>query len=128
MYSCSADITIWPHQVITLLSMVFLVFSNAGGILISQYLGAGQKENASQSGALPLVLHLVSGLVISLLVLLFSSPMLHFIGADASVFEFASRYLNLVGGFLFLQSLYNALSVIIRSHGLAKQPCFSPWL
>lgn len=36
------------NQVITVLSMVFLVFSSSSGILISQYLGAGQKENASR--------------------------------------------------------------------------------
>ena len=56
------------NQVITVLSMVFLVFSSLGGILISQYLGAGQKENASRAGALSLLLHLISGIVISLLV------------------------------------------------------------
>ena len=59
------------NQVIVVLSMVFLVFSAAGSIQITQYLGANQKENASRSAALALVLHLVSGLVISLLVFLF---------------------------------------------------------
>lgn len=110
------------NQVITVLSMVFLVFSNAGGILISQYLGAGQRENASRAAELALVLHLISGVVISLLVFFFTGPMLRFIGAEEKVFEFASQYLKLVGGLIFLQSLYNAMSVIIRSHGMAKQP------
>lgn len=110
------------NQVITVLSMVFLVFSSSAGILISQYLGAGQKEIASRAAALSLTLHLVSGLLISLLVFLFSGPMLRFIGAEEKAFEFASDYLTLVGVFLFLQSLYSAMSVIIRSHGLTKQP------
>ena len=108
------------NQVIT--SMVFLVFSSSAGILISRYLGAGQKENASRAAALALTLHLVSGLLIGLLVFLFSGPMLRFIGAEEKAFEFASDYLTLVGVFLFLQSLYSAMSVIIRSHGLTKQP------
>lgn len=110
------------NQVITVLSMVFLVFSSAGGILISQYLGADQKENASRAAALTLALHLISGLLISLFVFFFSSPMLRFIGAEEKVFESASDYLTFVGVFLFLQSLYSAMSVIIRSHGLTKQP------
>ena len=102
--------------------MMFLVFSNAGGILISQYLGAGQKENASQSGALALVLHLVSGLVISLLVLLFSSPMLHFIGADASVFEY-TRILFFIEFFLELGRACN-LTIIpcLRGAGDVRFP------
>ena len=62
------------NQVIVVLSMVFLVFSSAGSIQITQYLGADQKESASRSAALALVLHLVSGLVISLLVFLFFRP------------------------------------------------------
>lgn len=110
------------NQVITVLSMVFLVFSSAGGILISQYLGADQKENASRAAALTLALQLISGLLISLFVFFFSSPMLRFIGAEEKVFESASDYLTFVGVFLFLQSLYSAMSVIIRSHGLTKQP------
>ena len=110
------------NQVITVLSMVFLVFSSSAGILISQYLGAGQKENASRAAALSLVLRLLSGLLISLLVFFSSSSMLRFIGAEEEVFEFAFDYLTLVGAFLFLQALYNAMSVIIRSHGLTKQP------
>lgn len=69
-----------------------------------------------------LVLQLLSGLLISLLVLFFSSPMLRFIGAEEKVFEYASDYLTLVGGFLFLQALYSSMNVIIRSHGLTKQP------
>ena len=56
------------NQVITVLSMVFLVFSSSAGILISQYLGAGQKDNASRAAVLTLVLHLISGWLISLLV------------------------------------------------------------
>lgn len=110
------------NQVITVLSMVFLVFSSSAGILISQYLGAGQKEKASRAAAISLALHLLSGLMISLLVFFFSSPMLRFIGAEEKVFEFASDYLILVGVFLFLQALYSAMNVIIRSHGMTKQP------
>lgn len=110
------------NQVITVLSMVFLVFSSSAGILISQYLGAGQRENASRAAALTLALHLLSGLLISLVVFFFSSPMLRFIGAEDEVFKFASDYLMLVGVFLFLQSLYDAMGAIIRSHGLTKPP------
>ena len=114
------------NQVITVLSMVFLVFSNAGGILISQYLGAGQRENASRAAALALVLHLISGVVISLLVFFFTGPMLRFIGAEEKVFEFASQYLKLVGGLIFLQSLYNAMSVIIRAMAWRNSRWFLP--
>ena len=110
------------NQVIVVLSMVFLVFSTAGSIQITQYLGAEQKENASRAAALALTLQMISGLVISLLVFLFSGPMIHFIGAKEEVYDFANQYLTLVGGFLFLQALNNALASIIRCHGLAKPP------
>ena len=109
------------NQAITLISVVFLVFSSACGILVAQYLGANEKENASRAAALALVLNLVSGVIVSLLVFAFSGAILGFIGAEGQVFDFAQQYLTMVGSILFLQSTLNAMSVIIRSHGMTKE-------
>jgi len=110
------------NQVLTVMSMVFLVFSSSGGILIAQYLGADQKENSSRAAALSLVLHLLSGILVSLVIFIFGGQFLKFIGAADMVFTYASKYLKIVGSFLFLQAVSAALGVIIRCHGKAKEP------
>ena len=109
------------NQVITVISVVFLVFSSACGILISQYLGAEQREKASRAAALSLVLNLASGIVISVLVAVFSGAILAFIGAEGQVFTYAQQYLSMVGAFLFLQALMNGMAIVIRSHGMTKE-------
>ena len=109
------------NQVITVISVVFLVFSSACGILINQYLGAEQREMASRAAALSLVLNLASGIVVSVLVSVFSGAILSFIGAEGHVFTYAQQYLSMVGAFLFLQAVMNGMAIVIRSHGMTKE-------
>ncbi len=110
------------NQAVSVVTIVFTVISGAGGILITQYLGAEKREEASRTAALSIVLQLVTGLAVSAVLLIFSGPVLELIGAKGNVLEFAGQYLSIVGGFLFLQALLSSMAVIIRSHGKTKLP------
>ena len=46
------------------------------------------------------------------------------IGAEGRLLDFAGQYLSIVGGFLFLQALMTAMSVIVRNHGKTKITMF----
>ena len=109
------------NQAITVVSVVFLVFSSACGILITQYLGAEQREKASRAAALSIVLNLITGVIVSFLMSFFSGQIMGFIGAEGQVFEYAQQYLAMVGAFLFLQAVLNGMSIAIRSHGMTKE-------
>lgn len=108
------------NQAISITTIVFTVISTASAVLISQYLGAKKRENASRIAALSIAFHLVFGVLISLVFVFFSKPILSFIGAEGKVLEFASQYLFVVGGFIFLQALLSSMSVIIRNHGMTR--------
>lgn len=108
------------NQAISITTIVFTVISTASAVLISQYLGAKKRENASRIAALSITFHLVFGVLISLVFVLFSKPILSFIGAEGTVLKFASQYLSIVGGFIFLQALLSSMSVIIRNHGMTQ--------
>lgn len=108
------------NQAVSIATIVFTVISTASAVLISQYLGAKKRENASRIAALSITFHLIFGVIISLVFILFSTPILSFIGARGRVLEFASQYLFIVGGFIFLQALLSSMSVIIRNHGMTK--------
>ncbi len=112
------------NQAVSVLTIVFTVFSSAGGILITQALGAGQRQTASRIAALSIVLHFIAGSIVSLLLMFFSEPILVFIGAKGEVLSHAQEYLSIVGGFMFLQAVLNAMSGIFRSHGQTKHPMF----
>lgn len=108
------------NQAVSIVTIVFTVISGASAVLISQYLGAGKKEEASRIAALSIFFNLVVGVIISVFLVLFSEEILIFIGAQGKILEFASEYLSVVGGFIFLQAVLSAMSVIIRNHGLTK--------
>ncbi len=108
------------NQAVSIVTIVFTVISGASAVLISQYLGAKKKENASRIAAISIFLNLACGIVISALLVIFSEPILTFIGAQGTILGFASEYLRIVGGFLFLQAVLSAMSVVIRNHGLTQ--------
>ena len=108
------------NQAVSIVTIVFTVISGASAVLISQYLGAKKKESASRIAAISIVFNLVAGIIISALLVLFSEEILVFIGAQGTLLSFASEYLTIVGGFLFLQAVLASMSVIIRNHGLTQ--------
>lgn len=112
------------NQAVSIATIVFTVISTASAVMISQYLGAGKKESASRIGALSITFHLIFGVIISAVFLLFNRPILEFIGAQGTVLQFSCEYLSIVGGFIFLQALMSSMSVIIRNHGMTKISMF----
>ncbi len=112
------------NQAISITTIVFTVISTASAVLISQYLGAKKRENASRVAALSMTFHLIFGVIISAVYVLFSKPILSFIGAEGTVLDFASQYLSVVGGFIFFQALLSSMSVIVRNHGMTQISMF----
>ena len=108
------------NQAVSIVTIVFNIISAASAVMISQYLGAGRRRDASQTAALAIVLPLSFGILISAVFLLFRRPLLVLIGADCQLLDFAGQYLSIVGGTIFLQAMMTAVSVIIRSHGLTR--------
>lgn len=108
------------NQAVSICTLVFTVLSTASAVLISQNLGAKKRTEASRVAALSITFNLLLGIIISAALVLFSTPILTLIGARGEVLRFADEYLKIVGGFLFTQGLLNALSAIIRNHGLTK--------
>ena len=110
------------NQALSVLTIVFTVISGAGGILITQYLGAGKRQDASRAAAISIALQLTAGIAVSLVLLFFGAPILMFIGARGDVLTFSQQYLSVVGGFMFFQAVLSSMTVIMRSHGNTKLP------
>ena len=111
-------------QTISIVTIVFQILSTAGAVMISQYLGAGKRRDASLVSVLLITSQLFFGVIISVIFLLFNRPVLMLIGADGQILEYASGYLFIVGGTMMFQALMNACAVIIRNHGMTKLPMF----
>lgn len=106
------------NQAVSIFTLVFAVISTACAVMISQYLGAKRKEDASRVAALSIVLCFIVGIIISIALVALSRPILELIGSSGVVLEYGSEYLKIVGGFLFFQALLTVGSTILRNHGL----------
>ena len=108
------------NQAVSIVTIVFTVISSATAVMISQYLGANKRTDASQVAALSITLHVAFGLLISMLFVFFCRPILSFIGANGKILDFGCQYLTIVGSMMFVQAFLGSVSVIIRNHGLTK--------
>ena len=108
------------NQAVSIVTIVFTVISSASAVMISQYLGAKKRTEASRVAALSITLQVAFGLVISMLFVFFCRPILAFIGATGKILDFGSQYLTIVGSMMFVQAFLGSVAVIIRNHGLTR--------
>ena len=108
------------NQAVSIVTIVFTVISSASAVMISQYLGAKKRTEASRVAALSITLQVAFGLVVSMLFVFFCRPILAFIGATGKILDFGSQYLTIVGSMMFVQAFLGSVAVIIRNHGLTR--------
>lgn len=107
-------------QVINICTIVFTIASGASAVLISQALGSNNREKASRVAALAIMVNFISGLVIAVILVAFARPIMQMIGAEGAILGYAAEYLQIVGGFFFVQAVLGQITTIIRNHGFTK--------
>ncbi|MCD7724538.1 MAG: polysaccharide biosynthesis C-terminal domain-containing protein, partial [Clostridiales bacterium] len=97
-------------------------FSNAGQVMIAQYMGAGKRRQIGQFiGTMTTVLTMVA-LVLSVIGIVFCREFLSWMNAPAESFQEALAYSNIcIMGMVFIYG-YNIMSAILRGLGDAKHP------
>lgn len=105
------------NSVLGLLTLAFTIITSATGIMVSQYLGAGKKDEMNRIYTVALSFNLVLSLLISIIVFLFSMPMLRLINVPEEMLGDADMYMKIVGGTIFTQAIINAFSQIFNSNG-----------
>lgn len=126
MLSRHSDISVasvgLANQVLTFCFLVFEVINLGTSVLCSQYLGARLRERMETVVGVSLVVNLVFGLAISLGLLLFSRPVLQWMGLDGAALAEGSGYMRIVGAGAFVQALAMTLSAALRSNNRAVYP------
>lgn len=103
--------------IINLLMVLFVGVSMGATIMVSQYLGAGDREGLSWTVGNCILLTLISSLIITVLGMLIARPMLILLRTPDSILDWCTSYLRI----LFLGSIglgfYNILSGVLRGMG-----------
>lgn len=105
------------NSILGFLALAFTIISSATGIMVSQYLGADKKGEMNRIYTVAMGFNLVLSGVISLVIFLFSYPLLSVMQVPGEMMSDADTYMKIVGGTIFTQALINAFSQIFSSHG-----------
>lgn len=107
-------------QITNMILTLFMVTSTGTGIIISQYLGAGDRQTAKRAINLSVFINLLFGIFMSILLVLLARPILELMNLSGEILDYGSQYLHIVGGALFLQALITTISVVARNFGKPK--------
>jgi putative MATE family efflux protein len=103
--------------ILHLLMVLFVGISVGAGIMVSQYFGAKNREQLSQTIGTCMVLTAIASLVIMIVGPLAGRPLLELLNTPASIIDWCTDYLNIfflgIAGF----SYYNILAGVLRGLG-----------
>jgi putative MATE family efflux protein len=107
-------------QVLGILIVIFGFVATGTSILVAQYLGAGQADDAKRSGLTAIIMNTLFGVAISLLLVASGGRLLEWLDLEPRLMSEALLYMNVVGGFLFIEAIMMTVSAILRAHGFTK--------
>ena len=109
------------NQMLSLFQVISNIITTGTGILCAQYIGAGKTMEQKQPLILgALLVNTLLGAMFSIGILLGRDLLLDMMNISDELYVHGKAYLDIVGGFLFVQMISMTFSVLIRSHGKTK--------
>ena len=112
------------NQIVLLFIISFAFIGIGSSVVITHFLGAGDREGADRISATAIATNFWIGFGVSLLVTLFSSPMLRLMQLPAAPMVFAKPFLALMGGTLFVESMNISIAATLRAHTHTRDAMF----
>ena len=109
------------NLIINLIIIVLSVMSVSSTVLISRYMGAKNTEKISEVFNASIIMLVFTSIIITVLILLFSGPILHWIQVPEIIFSETKIYLLIVGLFTIVLGLYMTFAAALRSYALMKE-------
>ncbi|MBQ7796913.1 MAG: MATE family efflux transporter [Lachnospiraceae bacterium] len=109
-------------DVTNFMTFISMGFSSAGQVIISQYIGAGQREKIGRFVSTMFSFLMTCALLISVVCILLRSQILNWMNVPAESFEQALGYSTVcMTGLVFIYG-YNIVSAVLRGMGDSKHP------
>lgn len=112
------------NQILNVLIVMFGFIATGTIVLITQNVGANNRKSALEIAQVSIAANLILGIVIGLLVIVFSEPLLNMMNLPESLQPEANTYLRLVGGFCFSQALIMTIGSVLKSYGFTKDTMY----
>ena len=110
------------NQISWLLMMLFTILSTATVILVTQYKGAGMKDEEKVIYPLSLIANIIAGLFIGAICIFFGRQIFSLMNiSDPVVCDYAYQYLSITGGSIVFMAIMTTYNAFFRSNSLMKQ-------
>ncbi|MGL4990313.1 MAG: MATE family efflux transporter [Sarcina sp.] len=109
------------NQIIWTVYMMFGVITAGTTVLVSQYIGAKNKniENIQVCG-LSMGINTILGLIISILMVFCGTYLFKLLNTPQELIDLGSGYMKIIGASVFVQAILMTLTAILRAHGKTK--------
>lgn len=108
------------NQMMTFMFVLFNFTAMGAGVVVSQYVGANDKEGVKHTIASAITINLIFGLAVSLFVGLNRHFLLNLFSLEAELYAYASSYALIVGSALFAQAMILTISSLLQAMGHTK--------
>lgn len=108
------------NQILWMINMTFGAVAAGTSVLSAQYLGAKEKTMVSKITLVSLLVSFIFGIIISSIMFFAGRHIISLMKIRPELMEFAVEYLQIVGGFIFLQGILMTITAVARSHGYTK--------
>lgn len=113
------------NQFITMGQMLLTLAANGAAVIISQYLGAGDNENAEKAVSVTLLVSLLMGLMVCPWLVFAPTLFVGHMNLMPVIMEEAAGYLRVVGGALLWHGAFGALSATCRCYHYPRLPMYA---
>ena len=108
------------NTVMFMIMILYNIIATATSVVVAQYLGAKQFDKMNLIYSLAFFVNLFVGIVLSGALVLVRGQVIAILNVPEPMREYASSYMAIVGGGLFLQACYNVMLQILRCNGHTK--------
>ncbi len=103
--------------ILNLLIVLFVGISMGSGIMVSQYLGARNREALSKTIGTSIVLTVIASLLVMVIATLAARPLLELLSTPETIIDWCTSYLRILFLGIAGMAFYNILSGILRGLG-----------
>lgn len=108
------------NQLMMFMFVLFNFTAMGAGVVVAQYVGAGDKDGIRKTITSAIVINLLFGLAVSLFVVLNRHFLLNLFALESELFAYANSYALIVGSALFAQAMILTISSILQAMGYTK--------
>lgn len=108
------------NQMMTFMFVLFNFTAMGAGVVVSQYVGANDKDGVKNTIASAITINLLFGLAVSLFVGLNRHFLLNLFSLEPELYAYASSYALIVGSALFAQAMILTVSSLLQAMGHTK--------